>query len=264
MLRCKRLVIGGTVLGCGLAMADAQDTLLVERGMVLGYEFCATLHEPSYSEASSPAGRELADEMETWGLVRDARLHLPPLAELLAARLYERQCRVLLYSEVMDIKAKSDGGWTVTLWNRDGMSQVETDQIVDSTSEGVVHGLAKSVPLRKSLCAAMVTTQPGAAAPQSDAPERWCCLRGALSDELILKVSLPPNAIWPQARQQLHDTWVELRGRGLAASWQLAAEASAIAHEFIAPINRAVAPSWRWRPSASYGSFMAAYEGRVL
>ena len=263
MLQANRLVIGGTVLGCGLAMADPAGALLVERGMVLGYDYSAALHEPACPEATTPTGRELADAMVEWGLLHDGRVHLPPVADLLAARLHERNCRVLLYTEVLKIEAHNDGGWVVTLWNRDGMSTVAAEQIVDTTSEGVGHALAQGVPLRKSFCGAMVATVSGAPAPESIEPERWCCLRGALPDELILKVALPEDAGWPQARQALHDTWAEVRGRGLARSWQLGAEAGAIAHEYIAPINRAVGPSWRWRPSASYGSLMAAYEGRT-
>ncbi|NMA45447.1 MAG: hypothetical protein GX945_02690 [Lentisphaerae bacterium] len=262
MLQIKRLVIGGTMLGCGLAMADPTGTLLVERGMVLGYDFSAALHQPSCPDATTPAGRELAEAMVAWGLFVDGRVHLPPVADLLATRLHEQSCRVLLYTEVMKIAAGDGGGWLVTLWNRDGMSTVAAEHIVDSTSEGVGHTLAQGVPLRKSICGAMVATVAGAPPPESPEPERWCCVRGALPDELTLKVALPMDAGWPQARQALHDTWAELRGRGLARDWQLAAEAGAIACEYSAPINREVEPSWHWRPSASYGSLMAAYEGR--
>lgn len=263
MLQAKRLVIGGTVLGCGMAMADPEGTLLVERGMVLGYEFTAALHEPACSKASSPAGYDFLAALDTWGLRHDGRLHLPPVAEMLAARLYEQSCRVLLYTEVLKIEPRNGGGWTLTLWNRDGMTSVAAEQIVDTTSEGIGHQLAASVPVRKSFCGAMVATRPGAKAPETPDSDRWCCTPGALPDELILKVPLPADAGWPQARQALHDAWAEIRGGGLAPSWQLAAEAGAIACEFIAPINRAVGPSWRWRPSASYGSLISAYEGRT-
>lgn len=95
----KTLVIGASRRGCELALAQPDEVILADRGILPAIELGAA-------------------ETDVW-----------------AKKLLDARCRVLLNMEVAEA-VKSGAGYRVTAYGTDGLHEFEVSRVVDATVDG--------------------------------------------------------------------------------------------------------------------------------
>lgn len=247
MNKIKLLVAGATVSGVALACERAEGCLLVEQGMLLGAEYLAGMNAKPYAgePLGAQAGKLLAECRALDLLGEGGEVHLPPVQGLLANRLQEAGVRTLLHTRITDI-LPAEGGYLVELFGAQGFCRLWAERVVDTREDG--QG-------RKALCAALHFS--GEAVPRALPGAQL--LRGRYRGDCVLKLPVPREASWPQARDRLWEYWE----RNAPPGGQLAA----VAPNFVFDYDRAVtgpeANGLIRCVSASFANLFAAYEGGI-
>lgn len=133
----KTLIIGSTFYGVSRLMQSPDNCLLVDKGMLIGSEFCDSLNERIASDADlkSDFARKFAKDLKDRGYMDgEGHIYPAPSVFLLADYLNKADCNVMLGTEVLDIK-KVQLGYEVTLFNSDGKTVIHTEKIIDTTCD---------------------------------------------------------------------------------------------------------------------------------
>lgn len=254
IISCKTLLYGGSAFSCGASLRAPRETLIVEPGILLAPEFAATLAPVELSEPHSDAGTELLRRLKQQKLAADGKIHAPPLSDFFAVQLLRKKCRALLNCQLTEL-VRENGVWNATICGIDGFSRISAERIIDTTPSGwrdIGTGLIQS----KYLCATLYG--PPAQMPQ----DRLRCsslIAGPLPGEQILRVDLPANATWHDARLRLHDLWNILRSSNPGLS--PGGEASAMGFRYRRkPIRQNVNNGLFWIPGAQYDNLTTAFE----
>lgn len=293
MNKTSLLIIGATVLGTAAATSSGGDYVLLEEGVTPGWEFVSAFrHRPfgdiqnsgdqqQVSERGKTQGinafQQSGEQKEKQGFVgsrqfseptkrlydgllrrncisEDGGLHLFPAAGLLASCLLERQGEVHFSTVVTNIMSK-DGGYLVEASGLDGKMSFWAERVLDTTSLGVLHPLAVDCVIQKSLCGMLV----GQCEELEEEP--LSLVKGRFDNEYILRLRLPFDISWPQARLALHEAWQQVWKRFPACRFTVSA--LEYDYEFDAPVAREVKAGWQWRPSVSCGNLFEAFEGGI-
>lgn len=253
------LVIGATLAGIGLAYADKERTLVVERTSGPGPEFIPCFHpgerldEPTASEAAGAFREELVRRNL---LSTDNRLHLGALAPVLFNRIRVDRLRVRFLTEVVRIEREKGGHFSVTLFDASGMRRIRAGYIVDTTSTCLSSPEYSPEIRSKKINAMLHCTDPQAALPIAEDGNAEI-VRGRFPGEVILKLRIDPADDWPTARSKLYRYWANRPDT--FGSWTMAIVADAF--EISAGNGPLSLGDCRvWLPSCAYGNAVQAFD----
>ena len=293
MNKTSLLIIGATVLGTAAAITSGGDYVLLEEGVTPGWEFVSAFrHRPFGDIQNSDDQQQVNERGKTQGInalqqsgereekqgfvgsrqfseptkrlydgllrrnciSEDGGLHLFPVAGLLASCLLEKPGEVHFSTVVTNIIPK-DGGYLVEASGLDGKMSFWAERILDTTSLGVLHSLAADCAIQKGLCGML-------AGPCEELEEEAISIvKGRFDNEYILRLCLPFDTAWPQARLALHEAWQQVWKR--FPNCRFTVSALEYDYEFGAPVAQEVEPGWLWRPSVSCGNLFEAFAGGI-
>lgn len=262
MKQYDTVVLGASAFACGMALCAPGRVCILERGILLAPEYTAALHRPVLSAAQTDAGRRLRRELSERGIAVGDRVHLPPVADVLALLLTECRAQMLLQCETVDMVAEADG-YLLKVMATDGIGQLRARRIVDTTPEGFRSAGVDAIA-RRAICAALLGH---AAAPLPEQPiptevGQVTVYTGALPDEYLIRLELPRDAGFGEARRRLHRAFRSAAPRlpGLL----FGAEAVAMVNEYDGAVCRSMSPAegapFDWIPSGQYGDLIEALE----
>lgn len=248
----KTIFLGATAMACGALETD-KGALAIGRGILLAQEFCQGYVSPRLSAPQTELGRDLQDELARRGLLEDESAHLPPIADVLARRLLEKNANLYLEAEVLDVRPVS-GGFEVDVMAVDGLRTVTAERVIDTTSEGLWRCARQLSNYKKEARVPLLKTT----GLLPVLPEGVHIEYGLLPDEAILCVPVERNAGWQEMRFALRDAWRALYAENIG--WEMAAEPVEPAILYDAPVCAVLSRGWTFRPSVSCGDLMRAFE----
>ena len=248
----KTIFLGATAMACG-ALETHPDALGIGRGVLLAQEFCQGYVSPVLSAPKTEIGRDLQAELTRRGLLENGRAHLAPIADVLARRLLEKQARLWLDAEPIDVRPVS-GGFEVDVMASDGLRTVMAERVIDTTSEGLWRCARQLANYKKEAHVPLLKTNGFIPA----LPQGVHIEYGLLPDEAILCAPVDRNADAQQMRFALRDVWRALYAAGIG--WKIAAEPVEPAILYDAPVRAVLSRGWTFEPSVSRGDLMRAFE----
>lgn len=248
----KTIFLGATAMACGALETD-KGALAIGRGILLAQEFCQGYVSPRLSAPQTELGRDLQDELTRRGLLENGRAHLPPIADVLARRLLEKNAHLYLDAEALDVRPVS-GGFEVDVMAVDGLRTVTAERVIDTTSEGLWRCVRQLSNYKKEVRVPLLRTTGSLPVLPAGVHIEY----GLLPDEAILCVPVDRNAGWQAMRFALRDAWRALSAADIG--WELAAEPVEPAILYDAPVCAVLSRGWTFRPSVSHGDLMSAFE----
>lgn len=227
--RPKVLVLGGTALGLGVAIANPGRCVVVERGLHLAPEFSQVADWGELGEPTTEAGRAMAEAIKSAGLVTDGRLELPPLSDFLHQYAAEKGVPLFCCAELVSFKRSANACRAVVCGGgSSGLSEVVAAKLVDTTSVGWRDcGLAEVESRSLS----------------------------AFTASGLVSVSVAADSTRRDARLKL---WEKV------GSTKVVAEANELGTVYGGKgggaVRKKVDGSWTWIPSAQFPSFISAFE----
>lgn len=201
----RRIVVGATYYGCGLAAAVPEDTLVIEPSILVGSDFSLNFNpgkEWDYAP-SQPAAAALMAELQKRDALVGGRIHQPALTPVFSRWCLEHQLDIALATRVL---ARS--GNELIVFNADGRHCLTADEIIDASPV---------IGETKRITASLLTDGSG----RDFVGDRFEIIAGRFSTEAFLLMSLPAATAWPDARMLLFKTWqerpAELRAYSIAA-----------------------------------------------
>lgn len=248
----KTIFLGATAMACGALETD-KGALAIGRGILLAQEFCQGYVSPRLSAPQTELGRDLQDELARRGLLENESAHLPPIADVLARRLLEKNAHLYLDAETLDVRPVS-GGFEVDAVAVDGLRTVTAERVIDTTSEGLWRCARQLSNYKKEARVPLLRTTGSLPVLPAGVHIEY----GLLPDEAILCVPVDRNAGWQAMRFALRDAWRALSAADIG--WELAAEPVEPAILYDAPVCAVLSRGWTFRPSVSHGDLMSAFE----
>ena len=248
----KTILLGATAMACGALETD-KGALAIGRGILLAQEFCQGYVSLRLSAPRTKLGRDLRDELTRRGLLEDERTHLPPIADVLARRLLEKNAHLWLEAEVLDVRPVN-GGFEVDVMAADGLRTVTAERVIDTTSEGLWRCARQLSNYKKEARVPLLRTTGFLPV----LPRGVHIEYGLLPDEAILCVPVDRNAGWQETRFALRDVWRALYAESIG--WEMAAEPVEPAILYDAPVRADLSRGWTFQPSVSHGDLMRAFE----
>ena len=229
--RRKTLILGGSAFALGYALAHPEETVVLERGILLAPEFSATGDYAEPGAAKSPLGRELLAALEKCGLLRDGKVELPPLADFMSEFFAAHGGRSFLNAELVSVETPRRGSFRLGIFGSayTGVKTFTVDSFLDSTPTGWRNLGADAVKAK---------------------------VFRAITDRGTFVAELPADADWHRARLALHDEFAR-RGDGA----KLLVEANGFEYSYGgAKIERKTSAGFVWKPSAQYSTLLDAFE----
>ena len=230
----KTLVLGGSAFALGYALSHPNETVVLERGILLAPEFSATGDYAEPGAAKSPLGRELLAALEKCGLLRDGRVELPPLADFMSEFFASRGGRAFLNAELVSVETPRRGSFRLGIFGSayTGVQTFDAARFFDTTPTGWRDCGADAVK----------------------AKTLW-----AITDRGAFGAEVPADANWHRARLALHDEFAR-RGDGA----KLLVEANGFEYSYGgAKVERKTSAGFVWKPSAQYSTLLDAFEEGV-
>ena len=190
--RYRLIILGASFYGCGLAAAH-PGALLIEPAILVGSDFALSYFPGTVSEGTPlhPEAEAFREELAVRGALHNGRLHLAALSPLLSDWCLQRKLVLLLNTEILEYDAHG-----VQIMNIHGKQTLEAEQIIDARP--------KYTNGRKYLGAVLSMAAPPV--PEGRFGDLELCY-GALPGEAYVRISLPENCGWPEARRRLYSTW---------------------------------------------------------
>ncbi|MCK9478641.1 MAG: hypothetical protein M0R40_03960 [Firmicutes bacterium] len=196
------LVIGTTFYGLGVAQQNAKNTLVIDRGTKLGYEFINTFNPGDGCEKEkglSAVAAMFLKKMKNKRIFHENGLyHLPALEPMLCAWADHFGITPYFMTDIVSITPKGDG-FAVVLNTVSGLKTVMAAKILDTTGNNLK---IKSKAINSLL---MIPKN------FSISLEPWIngCrfIYGALSRQVALSLTISPDDDWVAARRKLHVFW---------------------------------------------------------
>ncbi len=194
----KTIVVGATAEGCGLALKDPANTVVLERGIHPAAEFLLSLDPETPGVAQTETSKAFEKMLKDRNLIEGGRLYHQPVADLLTTFLDDRGVKLLFAVEFVDARKLPSGSYMVTVCGADGKVSFEAARVMDLRYD-------------KTLAMSGVLAKKGTA------------------ETRIFRVPLPERASISQARLMFHDAW-EKQAKDLP-DWELVAEAGSIKYD---------------------------------
>ena len=231
--RPKALVLGGTALGLGVAIANPGRCVVVERGLHFAPEFSQVADWGELGEPTTETGRAMAEAIKAAGLVTDGRLELPPLSDFLHQYVSEKGVAAFCCAELVSFKRQANACRAVVCGGgSSGLSEVVAAKLVDTTSVGWRDCGLGEIESRTF---------------------------SAFTPSGLVSVSVAADATRRDARLRLWE-----RIGGLKGADRAIAEANELGTNYRrkggGTIRRTVDETRTWIPSAQFGTFMSAFE----
>lgn len=253
---CGTLVFGGTAFACGIAFRKPTETLILEREIQLLPEFAQSLSSIVLSEPVTEEGKRIRRELERRGVASGGKLHPPPASAVFTYLAMRKNCHILLSCDVVEVESAGGGGYHVIISGIDGLNCIRAERIIDTTPEGwrnVGRDHIRGKSLSAAICGMSVLSVPNGGLKCAS------FTKGILPGELLLRVDLPADATWHEARIRLHDIMRHLRKEN--PDLAVGGEASALAYEYEEKnLCRTMKNGIIWNPSAQYKDLIAAFE----
>ncbi|MFC4777017.1 FAD-dependent oxidoreductase [Paenibacillus sp. GCM10023252] len=256
------VVIGATYTGLGLASADPERVLVIERSASIGYEYTAAYQaRPLNADAnwSEPAQQLIASFRERDTISPDGRLHLPGMSPITFKWAKERALHLNLMTEVLAITPQS-GGFKLVIYNASGRQELTAEQVIDTTSTCSSRpSYAKdSGCIRAKWLHAML--HPGsseAPIPELGQEDASSIIRGRFDNEMIYRCQLELHDSWPAARQKLYEAWSQRSEQW--RDWGIVAMADTFVYE-VEPGRYQLEDGLVWVPSCGYDNLLTAFD----
>lgn len=133
------IVLGATFAGIGTAYADRENTLIIERSALVGYEFinCFRTGTGWLDCKVSSEGERLRNELfEKNILKKDGKICISETAPVLYNRLVADNLNFLFMTDVVSIDSTSSA-FEVEVYNASGFSRFIADKIIDTRPENI-------------------------------------------------------------------------------------------------------------------------------
>ena len=255
-IHCETLILGGSAFACGMASRNPENCLILERGILLIPEFASALHPIRVAGPRTQTGKQILRELERRGIVRGEKIHPPPLSDYFVHWMHQKKCRLLLNSELINLE-RSDTDVCAEIFCIDGLNLIRAERIIDTTAEGW-RNRGRMFIRGKALCAAVCGTI--SRLPAEGELRCASFSTGILPGEHLLRVDVPADATWHEARLRLHDIFRRLQQHNPRLS--LGGEATCMVYEYEdgGPIRRTMEDGILWIPSAQYQDPVTAFE----
>ncbi|WP_020616380.1 hypothetical protein [Paenibacillus daejeonensis] len=251
------VVLGATFAGLGAAYSRIDETLVLERSALVGYEYINSYrpgdgwHETKLSERGEDLKAELVRRQI---LGEDGRVHIPAVAPVMYNRITHDKLQLQFHTEVTAID-EHEQGWEITIYSPSGFSRMLAGAILDTRPEHAPEGAITGKRL-----GAMLNC--GTDEPELPGEEQLGVqfVRGKLAGEVMAQLRIDTGDDWPSARHKLHELWTN-RPEAWQA-WTLSAVAGYFNYE-----GRPKVPTWTERRadllSYAYPNPLAALEAGI-
>ena len=227
----KTLILGGSAFALGYALSHPNETVVLERGILLAPEFSATGDYAAPGAARSPLGRELLAAIEKNGLLRDGKVELPPLADFLSEFFASHGGRAFLNAELVSVETPRRGSFRLGIFGSayTGVRTFSVERFFDTTPTGWRDFGADAVKAK---------------------------FFRAITDRGAFAAEVSSDADWHRARIALHEEFAR-RGDGA----RILAEANGFGYAYGgAKVERKTSAGFVWKPSAQYRTLLDAFE----
>ena len=253
---CETLILGGSAFACGVASRNPEKSLILERGILLIPEFASALHPVRLASPRTQVGKEIFRYLERRGIAGGKKIHPPPLSAYFIHWMHQKKSRLLFNAELIDV-IKTEKETRAEVFCIDGQNVIRAQQIIDTTAEGW-RNRGRAFLRGKALCAAVCGTISHVPAEG----ELRCASfsAGILPGEHLLRVDVPADATWHEARLRLHDIFHQLQKTNPRIF--LGGEATSMVYEYEdeGAIRQITEDGILWIPSAQYKDPVTAFE----
>lgn len=259
----KNIIIGATALGIGKACnLNSNSTLLTDSGMICAHEFTASYKTGAICKLTglSDYSEKLLSKIKSCNLLYNGKLSLPSVSGILAEMLLESQTDVMLNTEISDIK-KSDNGFSVTVFSKDGFETVFTENILDTSSKGTLHNYGKKLPYIIDYAATVTKTSN----TDIDSSEKYCDAvleQCRFDSEYIFSVSAIEED-YIASRKKLHTLWqkyTENRLRDFELDMTASEFKYSLPEDFTEGYTADVTKNFIFSPSCAFKNILSAFE----
>lgn len=191
----KTIIVGASFRGCGLAARQA-DTLILESTVQIGTDFVYTFNPGTQwgCELKHPATQEFRHMLTVQSVLCDSRLQVGGLAAITASWCLKHDIKIEFLSRVIRREQH-----VLTVMSPAGIDEVYADRIIDASP---VPGAEKYVTALLS-CPDQSRTLTVEVTNYSEFTIHASPCRG----EAYLRLKLPGDCGWPEARARLHTAW---------------------------------------------------------
>ena len=187
----KRIVIGASFYGCGVAAASPEDTLLIEPSILVGSDYTLNFnpgtqwdYQPSHSLA-----RKFLDELKNRNVLSRQKLHQPALSPIFSQWCIDSDIEIALSSRVIEQSKNS-----LVVFDIEGRHKLSAGEIIDATPK---------VGTVKNFTASLFSNGPDCEGCYDD----FEIIAGRFETEAFLLMPVPVGTSYPDARMKLFNAW---------------------------------------------------------
>ncbi len=247
MIKFDTILLGATFYSAGYAAKSKEKCLVIERKTIVGSDFCACLKSNAPCEADVDFVADFRKKLTDAEIISsDGGIHIVPCAMELARFYLEKEIDILLETEVINIK-KIENGFLIKIFNRDGVSHIETKKIIDTEGRYIDGGI-------RTLGAMLVS---GTSVP-SIPEDIGFIMKERYDSELLFHLYLNEDDDMVSAREKMRDV---IEKTSLLGDWKIASVSSEFAWHYEKTAFETLDGGMLAVPSASYSDIIAAMEG---
>ncbi len=186
----RRLVVGATYYGCGLAATVPDDTLVVEPSILVGSDFSLNFN-PGYNwdyQPSNPEARKFMDELVSRNILSGQQLHQPAMVPVFSKWCLDHNLDIALSTRVLEHDDKH-----AVLFDAEGRHDITFDEFIDATSRREAKRITASLHSDGPQCAGQY--------------DGYKIVAGRFKHEAFLLMPIPLDTLWPDARMALFNIW---------------------------------------------------------
>lgn len=199
----KTAIFGATFYGISKLIQNPDDCVLIERTTLPGREFVDSFNETGGKniEVTSGFGKDFKSALLKNGLLNgEGEIYPAPALFLLCGFLEKISVNIMFATEITEIK-KAEGGYEITCFNSEGFSAVTAVEIIDTTSECILHNSVSQNEVQKSLN--VIVKKEEEASPVCLNP----VIRNSLAGTEVFRFPVQLNDDYITARKKLHTFW---------------------------------------------------------
>lgn len=248
------IVLGATFAGIGAAYSDRNNTLIIERTSLVGYEFINAFRtgENWNDVPLSREGKQLKQGLLQRNILSaQGEVHIPAVGPFLYDNIRKDSIHVFLMAEVVDITRNTDC-YCVQVYTASGFKKFFAKSVLDTRTESLPCEFIKS----KSINAMLYSEEAGDINNLvSDGAVEF--IKGKQKGEMIVRLSIDAEDDWITAREKLHILWMN-RPEAWRA-WKI----MAVSGVFDIRANKGpvfITDGWQLLPSSAYRNPLEAFE----
>ncbi|MDD5597809.1 MAG: hypothetical protein PHV82_07680 [Victivallaceae bacterium] len=252
----ETLIIGAGLTGIGLACADKENSLIIERTISPGSEYINAFNPGNdwQEEPLTSGGKNLKKELEDRNILCDGKVHISALSPVLYSFIKTEKLNVLFWTEITGIE-KVRGNFEVEIYNASGLRKIKVKKIIDTSPE------RRSAPDKSSIISKSINALLHCEKEISSFElKNGKLLNGRFPSEKYFSLPVEVNDSWPDARKKLFAAWEKRPGK--LSGWLIAATASEFAYSSAkGPFE--IKNNWLHLPSAAYSNPIQSFEAGV-